>query len=508
MYESFFDLHRRPFSATPDPSCVYLAGPIQTVLDELVVCLERGEGIAVLTAPAGFGKTLLCEKVRQELGPRFVTILLRHGNFPSPAELLQTLLAELGTSEVGDSEPDLRRKLHAALAERRRRGELLVIVCDEAHHLPESVLEELRQWVDYADHGVPWVRVMLAGQLELEETLAGPEMSAFNQRLRSHVTLSPLTTQEALDYIDYRVTWAGGRTEEIFHPDALTAIVEAADGVPRCLNQLCDHVLLLAYVAEQRPAGRELVREALADLQHLPLMWNLRPLRAPEVIADVTDQEPASAEEAVDFGSHLSAWESSPTFCASDAAPEFPKAEVWETGADLDAAPAAEGTIDPLGTFLERVETELDRREASSPREIVEVPVVDRYAAIDGGWSDEELNEPETAVDADREPPKTERPAPPVPVEYPPSRSLAGALPTMPLAHEPDEALHAEVLELVSATQEALRTRRIDGDGDVVERGGHDASSDRTEATAPRSSSQRPFRNLFTRLRRKQKGLE
>ena len=516
MYEAFFNLQRRPFSTTPDPSCVYLAGSIQTVVDELVVCLERGEGVAVLTAPAGFGKTLITEKVKRELGSEFVTVLLRHGNFSSPADLLRTLFAELGTSSATTSESDLRRHVIATLREMRQRGQLLVVICDEAHCLAEPVLEELRQLVDHADRGVSWVRLLLAGQLELEEKLADASLSALNQRLRSHVALTSLSSRDALDYIDYRITWAGGRTEEVFHPEALTAIVEAADGVPRCLNQLCDHVLLLAYVAEQRPAPPELVAEALSDLQHLPLTWNLRAVRQPTrtsfAVEEPTIGDPADEEPEVEFGSHfsesLSGGREAPDW-GGNQGPHGPRSEPTEL--EEDAA------YDPVGQFFDAVESELERiapesaggEESGGESDVYEEPVIDRYAAIDGGWPQEAIVPAETAqqTQAESEPPRS---AAPVPMEDPLIMPEEQPNPVLNIdADEPEQRLQSDVLELVAATQDAIQTRRIDSANrssrePLIE----DDPLEAVETAPPRVISDRPFRNLFTRLRRKQKGLE
>jgi hypothetical protein len=54
----------------------------------------------------------------------------------------------------------------------------------------------------------------------------------------------------------------------------LAVICEASDGSPRCLNQLCDHSLLLGYLSSQKPVSQWTVREALDDLKQLPLTWN------------------------------------------------------------------------------------------------------------------------------------------------------------------------------------------------------------------------------------------
>ena len=274
MYEASFDLKRRPFGATPDATCFLSAGPIQAALDEIVVCVEQGQGIAVLTAPAGTGKTLLCERLRSELSGRFETIFLRHASFLTRRALLQTLLCELNQPYQQPSEQELRLALFPAIRDLQPRREALVLICDEAHQLTESLIEELRILADFAEFGKPLVRLVLVGQLSLEEKLTQPSLEAFNQRIRAHVNLPTFDHAGSLDYIDYRLTWAGGRTSETFTDAALAMIARASDGIPRCINQLADHTLLLGFVAEQRPASEELVLEALNDLRQLPLHWN------------------------------------------------------------------------------------------------------------------------------------------------------------------------------------------------------------------------------------------
>jgi hypothetical protein len=188
--------------------------------------------------------------------------------------LLQTILCELNSPYHHPSEQELRLELFPAIRALQPKREALVLICDEAHQLPDSLLEELRILADFAEAGRPLVRLVLVGQLGLEEKLAQPGLEAFNQRIRAHLNLSTYDLAGSLDYIDYRLTWAGGRTDEIFTPQAIDLIAKVSDGVPRCINQLADHTLLLAFVAEQRPAGEELVREALNDLRQLPLHWN------------------------------------------------------------------------------------------------------------------------------------------------------------------------------------------------------------------------------------------
>ena len=306
MYEASFDLKRRPFAATPDATCFLAAGPIQAALDEIVVCVQQGQGIAVLTAPAGTGKTLLCERLRLELDERYETVFLRHASFLTRRALLQTILCELSHAYHHPSEQELRLELFPAIRALQPKREALVLICDEAHQLSDSLLEELRILADFAEAGQPLVRLVLVGQHTLEEKLAQPGLEAFNQRIRAHLNLNTFDHSESLDYLDYRITWAGGRTDEIFTPEALDMIARASDGVPRCMNQLADHSLLLAYVAEQHPVNVELVREALNDLRQLPLHWN-----EPASLQSFSSSEPTHEDDAPPSASHHDSTDSS-----------------------------------------------------------------------------------------------------------------------------------------------------------------------------------------------------
>ena len=61
---------------------------------------------------------------------------------------------------------------------------------------------------------------------------------------------------------------------DLFSEEACQSVFKAADGVPRLINQLCDHALLVAYVAGCRMIDPAQIEEAWADLQQLPTPWN------------------------------------------------------------------------------------------------------------------------------------------------------------------------------------------------------------------------------------------
>ena len=68
-------------------------------------------------------------------------------------------------------------------------------------------------------------------------------------------------------------TWAAvSKTSS--QPKLLAAVHRATDGIPRLINQVCDHALILAFAGGVRRIGPPGIEEAWADLQQLPTPWN------------------------------------------------------------------------------------------------------------------------------------------------------------------------------------------------------------------------------------------
>lgn len=384
MYEQFFQLNRRPFAATPDPACFFSTESVAANLDQLRVCVEHGQGIGILTAPAGTGKTLLCQRLVKDLGERYRSIFLGNSNFPTSRSLLQAILYELGVEPSRNDEQELRHELRSALGEIRQDYEALVLIVDEAHLFEEAVLEEIRTLVDLAEEGHSLVRVILSGQLELEERMTDRRFDAINQRTSAHVCIEELSIAESVGYVRHRIEWAGGNPEDVISEEGALIVARASCGVPRCLNQLADHSLLLAFAADESPVSESTVREALEDLKQLPLHWNdvndadrmiescSEPGSATETdsfdelnsiddvsdVSDVATLEEPPAQETTPSEFHV---ESSPDEFAAPFA-------VFEFGADDAPREDDEGdTLDEVSVPVEFPASSADR--PSSPRE-------------------------------------------------------------------------------------------------------------------------------------------
>jgi len=293
MYESHFQLQTRPFVAAPRAENYVPVAAMEQARQTLIRCVERAEGPGLVVGPAGSGKSLLChllaEHFRRE---QFQVALLSSARLSTRRALLQNILFELHLPYRGMEEGELRLSLIDHLEPRGTGVAGLLLLVDEAHTLPLRLLEEVRLISNFIRDGQPRVRLILAGSTQLEERLASPKLESLQQRIAARCYLQSLSREETTQFIRQQVERAGGNPQRLFTAEALKAVYTATDGVPRLVNQVCDHALVLAAVGGHEQIGADGIEEAWADLQQLPAPWHQTSRR----------DGAAVSEAAVEFG--------------------------------------------------------------------------------------------------------------------------------------------------------------------------------------------------------------
>ena len=273
MYEGFFGFHTRPFASVPRIDHYFAGSAIEAARQTLVRCIERAEGPGMVVGPAGIGKTLLCQLLADRFRAEFAVALLSSGGLMTRRGLLQAILFALGQPYRGMDEGELRLALidFLTLGDRCPNGMLLLV--DEAQTLPLRLLEEIRTITNLVMGGEARTRLILAGAPVFEERLASPRLESFSQRLAARCYLEAMNRAETQAYIHAAIQLSGGIAEQVFPTEACQSVSEATNGVPRLINQVCDHALLLACASGRREVAAACVREAWSDLQQLPTPW-------------------------------------------------------------------------------------------------------------------------------------------------------------------------------------------------------------------------------------------
>lgn len=298
MHEELFQSTERPFRATPDTRFYFPYDSIEGARQTAVRAVLRAEGPVMVLGGAGLGKSLLGMVVAQDLASRFDIVQLHAARLCSRRALLQNILFELQLPYRDLSEGDLRLSILTRLEPSERFApEGVLMIVDEAHTLPAKLLDELRLINNFTRANQPRTRLLLIGNLRLEDTFAEPQMESFNQRLAARCYLQPMNRQQTSNYIRHQLTMAGLQPQQLITEEATHAVYAACDGVPRLTNQVMDHALALAITRNQCPVSAALVEEAWSDLQQLPAPWHVGADKSPLAAAHKADDH-----STVEFG--------------------------------------------------------------------------------------------------------------------------------------------------------------------------------------------------------------
>jgi putative secretion ATPase (PEP-CTERM system associated) len=263
-YLNHFNLQEQPFRLTPDPDFIYWSKQHARAKAYMESTIWLADGFVVITGEIGSGKTTLLQSFLSELDDDVVYAVVSQTQL-TPTQFLQAVLTEFGFKPFNKRKVELLDMLNMFLIEQYSNGKKVVLIVDEAQNLTHKVLEEIRLISGIETHKEKVLRIILAGQPELRDSLESPGLKQLVQRVRLRFHLGPLDRREMHEYIDHRLSVAGAKTR-LFEEDAFETIHRYTGGVPRLVNTLCDTALLCAFADEKSTVGLDDVVAAITEL--------------------------------------------------------------------------------------------------------------------------------------------------------------------------------------------------------------------------------------------------
>ena len=298
MFLEFFKLRQQPFGVTPDPAYLFPSTTHCEALDALTSGIMEGRGFLALIAEPGMGKTTLLYQVLEGMRDQARGVYLFQTQCDS-REFFQYLLSELGVDATGMGLVAMHKKLNEMLFAELLAGKRFVLIVDEAQNLDNSVLETIRMLSNFETENTKLLQIVLAGQPQLADKLAQPQLAQLAQRLTVVQHLDPFSPEETAAYVRHRVKVAGNSEDDLFEQDALALIAAQSRGVPRSVNRICYNALLEAHAQGARTVTPEIVEKAARELDILKAA-KPKPARAatPESSRETVATETAQAAPA------------------------------------------------------------------------------------------------------------------------------------------------------------------------------------------------------------------
>ncbi len=141
-----------------------------------------------------------------------------------------------------------------------------VLVVDEAQHLRNDVLEDLRLLTNYAMDAKRRLCLVLVGLTELRRRLTMAVHESLSQRIVVRYHLGGLTREELPGYLTHRLQLAGCALP-LFDPASVETLFQATQGLPRKINRAAHYALSATALAKARQVSIEHVQTALEEVQ-------------------------------------------------------------------------------------------------------------------------------------------------------------------------------------------------------------------------------------------------
>jgi general secretion pathway protein A len=196
----------------------------------------------------GSGKSNLMNKAKSELQKLenlrvsyLPPIAVRHMDDKA---LLSKIIKDIGESKPNNEIESRALQLAEQLSEYESQGVRIIILIDEAHHLPVEGFRSLKILVESSSH----ISIILSAQPRISEVLSSIELTEIDERLdREYLTsfrLKEVNHQSVSGYIKHKLQVAG-TDKDIFPADVIKRIGEVVN-TPLNINNVCKATMINA----------------------------------------------------------------------------------------------------------------------------------------------------------------------------------------------------------------------------------------------------------------------
>jgi type II secretory pathway predicted ATPase ExeA len=233
----YYGFHRTPFSKDIATKDIFATAAHTDALGMMGLAAGK-EDVVLLTGEIGVGKSVVLRSFIHELDEnRFAALYIR-GSSLKAAQLYKYILAGLNITPP-----------YTAAAARMLYFRKVPELADDAQDLPDPTLAEIKSIVNFDLDSKNCITVILAGQPEIIRRIKMEHLGALRQRIRLSVSMTPMTCEESVAYIDHH-TRICGNENVLFSERAKADIFKKTNGVARKINTICYNTLLQGAARE------------------------------------------------------------------------------------------------------------------------------------------------------------------------------------------------------------------------------------------------------------------
>lgn len=254
----YFGLLEKPFNITANPRFFFLTSTHKEAVFKVEWVVKDRQGMTAVFGDAGTGKTTLARTLVDRLSEDNEVVFITNPDYPSDMVMAVALSHMLGVTPKRSCELQ-KQALNIAIGERFAAGKPVVFILDEGQLLTMKSLEFLRQLSNLETDDEKLCQIIILGQPELRNRIN--KKKALKRRIFAPHTLNPLTLDDMISLIMFRISVAGG-SPELFDLDALENIYRKSEGSVWSAMKICSFCLQVAFNNKKRVITSQIVDTA------------------------------------------------------------------------------------------------------------------------------------------------------------------------------------------------------------------------------------------------------
>lgn len=228
--------------------------------------LLKNRGFGVITGGPGRGKTTAVRNYIKNVSQSLYKITYTSLSTLTVNEFYRHLATELGIEAAhrkNENFINIQAEINRCVLEKKLTP---VIIIDEANYINNAILNDLKMLFNFEMDSRDRAIVLLVGLPQLNNTLRLAANEPLKQRITMNYNFESLSKEQSIAYINAKISGANGPAS-IFNPNALEAIANASNGIPRIINNICNGSLIIAATKKKDYVDEDVVMDAVNDIE-------------------------------------------------------------------------------------------------------------------------------------------------------------------------------------------------------------------------------------------------
>lgn len=254
---AFWGFSRWPFQRQSIANSEAIGASYDEAKARLLYLVDECRGCGLLIGPGGTGKSRLFREVKKYAERRGRSCFEVSGPDLAPGELALQIAGPSpfhADQSIGAAWEAIQRQFASVALV----GQPIVVLVDHVDLTSRSVEHDLRRLMAVADHVGASLTVLIAAA-------EFPSGGRFAEMVDLLIELNSWSPDDVARFVNSSLMNAGARND-VFSPEAIRAIADFTEGIPREVIRLCDLSLLAAMSDDRSDVDGRIVEAAATEL--------------------------------------------------------------------------------------------------------------------------------------------------------------------------------------------------------------------------------------------------